>query len=233
MTKSAPPIVQDVFPESRTSDDAFIRDGMSPVELSKLGALIRQERPARILEIGMANGTSSVVIADAMGTGHLTSIDPHQTMPKPRGYESAGVRAVARLTTEHRIIEEFDYLALPHLIDEGATFDFILIDGFHSFDLTLLDLFYADKLLKVGGSLACHDSSSPPVYKALRWLEANKPYERLSPSLYTAELPIWTKLYDRLLRRAERFERQNHWQMLVAYRKQAMHDMAEHQLVDF
>lgn len=235
MTIPAPPIIQDVFPESRNKDDgdAFIRDGMSQIELAKLGALVRQERPTRILEIGMANGTSSVVITDAMESGHLTSIDPHQTMPKPLGYEAAGVRAVAGLTTEHRLIEAFDYLCLPRLIDEGACFDFILVDGFHSFDLTLLDLFYADKLLKIGGLLVCHDSSSPPVYKALRWLEANKPYERLSPSLYTEGLPIWTKLYNRLFRRTERRERQSHWQMLVAYRKQVSHHMAEHQLTDF
>jgi hypothetical protein len=37
------------------------------------------------------------------------------------------------------------------VIEQGETFDFILIDGFHSFDLTLLDLFYADKLWAVGG----------------------------------------------------------------------------------
>jgi predicted O-methyltransferase YrrM len=189
-----PQVIQEIFPESRGASDAFIRHGMSPTELHTLGGLIRHEKPLRILEIGMANGTSSVVIADAMGAGHLTSIDPHQSMPEPVGYGAAGLRAVERLTTNHRLIEEYDYLALPRLISEGASFEFILVDGFHSFDLTLLDLFYADILLDVGGLLLCHDSSSPAVYKALRWLEANKPYERLSPPLYTGGAPAWVKL---------------------------------------
>jgi predicted O-methyltransferase YrrM len=233
---TAPTIIQDTFPQSLTADDAFIRNGMSPIELRKLDALIEQESPERVLEIGMANGTSSVVIADALRRscgGRLTSIDPNQSMPKPLGYESAGVRAVQRITTQHRLIEQYDYLALPQLLERGECFNCILIDGFHSFDLTLLDLYYADRLLKVGGLLICHDSSSRPVYKALCWLETNKPYNRLSPPLYTSDRSIARKIYNRLFRWTERRERRMHWQMLVAYRKQAEHHMPEHKFTDF
>ena len=126
-----------------------------------------------------------------------------------------------------------DYLALPRLIEAGESFDFILVDGFHSFDLTLLDLFYADKLLTVRGLLVCHDSSSPAVYKALRWLEENKPYTRLSPPLYTSGLSIGRKAYNRLFEQKVRGERQTQWQMLVAYQKEAEHHMPEHELTDF
>ena len=133
----------------------------------------------------------------------------------------------------HQLIEEYDFLALPHLSEQGDTFDFILIDGFHSFDLTLLDLFYADKLLAVGGLLVCHDSSSPPVFKAVRWLEENKPYQGLSPPLHTAQFSFSRKVYNRLFRQSDRRERQTRWQMLMAYRKQAEHHMPEHRLKDF
>ncbi|MEO5956529.1 MAG: class I SAM-dependent methyltransferase [Nitrospiraceae bacterium] len=176
------------------------------------------------------------MIADALlktSAGTLTSIDPNQTMPTPHGYGSAGVRAVQGLTQQHSLVEDYDFLALPRLLERGDTFDFILVDGYHSFDLTLLDLFYADKLLTPGGLLVCHDSSSHAVYKALRWLEENKPYTRLSPPLYTAGRPIHRKLWNRLFRRAERRERQANWQMLVAYRKQEAHEMPEHHLRDF
>lgn len=225
-----------MFPQSRAADDAFIRGGMSPIELRRLGELIVQEQPSLVLEVGMAHGTSSVVIAEALlqtSGGHLTSIDPNQSLPTPIGYNGAGRQVVQRITAQHRIIEEYDFLALPHLIEQGETFDLILIDGFHSFDLTLLDLFYADKLLAVGCVLVCHDSSSPAVFKALRWLEENKPYQRLSPPLYTAEFSFARKVYNRLFRQSDRRERQTHWQMLMAYRKQAEHHMPEHTLTDF
>lgn len=176
------------------------------------------------------------MIADALlktSGGHLTSIDPNQSLPTPIGYNGAGLQVVRRITAQHQLIEEYDFLALPHMIEQSKTFDFILIDGYHSFDLTLLDLFYADKLLVVGGLLVCHDSSSPAVFKALRWLEENKPYQRLSPPLYTGEFSFARKVYNRLFKQSDRRQRQTRWQMLVAYRKQAEHHMPEHKLKNF
>jgi predicted O-methyltransferase YrrM len=232
---AAPSVIHDIFPVSAAATDAFIRDGMSPIELRKLAELTATFRPARVLEIGMANGTSSVVIADELRKygGHLTSIDPHQKLPTPMGYASAGVQAVQALLPNHRLIEEYDFLALPRLAEADETFDCILVDGFHSFDLTLLDLFYADKLLTVGGLLVCHDSSSPAVYKALRWMETNKPYTRLSPMLYTAAWPATQKIAYRLFHAAERKRLQAEWHMLATYQKQEDRPMPEHALREF
>ncbi|MEO5956530.1 MAG: hypothetical protein ABIR36_12685 [Nitrospiraceae bacterium] len=58
MPTTSPSIIHTLFPDSRTADDAFIRDGMSPIELRKLHQLVIDERPDRVLEIGMANGTA-------------------------------------------------------------------------------------------------------------------------------------------------------------------------------
>jgi hypothetical protein len=66
------------------------------------------------------------------------------------------------------------------LVSEGARFDCVFIDGYHSFDYTLLDFFYTDLLLKVGGVVAIHDTVMPGVYKAVRFIETLKPYKRLS-----------------------------------------------------
>lgn len=49
---TTPAIIQDMFPQSRTAEDAFIRNGMSPIELQRLGDLIIQEKPNRVLEVG-------------------------------------------------------------------------------------------------------------------------------------------------------------------------------------
>ena len=37
-------------------------------------------------------------------------------------------------------------------------FDFIFIDGWHTFDYTLVDMFYADRLLRIGGYLLIDDA---------------------------------------------------------------------------
>lgn len=232
---TAPSVILATFPASHGTHDAFIRDGMSTIELRKLAELIATYQPSRVLEIGMANGTSSVVIADELRKfgGHLTSIDPHQTLPTPLGYDSSGVHAVHPLLPDHRLIEEMDYLALPKLVASGERYACILVDGYHAFDLTFLDLFYADLLLEQGGLLLCHDSSSPAVYKALRWLETNKPYTRLSPMLYTHAWSWTKKISYRLLHSAERAQLQTDWHMLAAYQKQDDCPMREHALHEF
>jgi predicted O-methyltransferase YrrM len=211
-------------------DKAFIRAGMSRVELVRLHELARSPGIQSVLEVGMANGTSSVVFCDALADegGHLTSIDPYQSVTPPQGYGSAGIHRVHELGfgSMHRLLDEPDYLALPRLVEEGTVFDMIFIDGYHSFDYTMVDLFFSDLLLRPGGILAFHDSTSEAVCRAIRFLERHKPYERLSPpvSVYRSELP------HRILARLrvylsgptvtqEARSRRDDWMMLSAYRK--------------
>ena len=61
------------------------------------------------------------------------------------GIGGQGVRnvAAAGFANMHRLMEEYDYIALPQLVAEKAQFDMVFIDGYHSFDYTFLDFFYA------------------------------------------------------------------------------------------
>jgi predicted O-methyltransferase YrrM len=68
----------------------------------------------------------------------------------------------AGLDHKHTWIGLPDYLALPQLAQEGKRFDFIFIDGYHSFDYAMLDFFYSDLLLVSGGMVVLHDSGSLP-----------------------------------------------------------------------
>ncbi len=209
-------------------DDAFVESGMSTVELIRLNELLRANECHVALEIGMANGTSSVVICDALkknGGGTLTSIDPYQTGPI---YNSQGIRNVCKANMQHlhRLLEEPDYLALPRLIKEGCSFDFIFLDGWHSFDYTMVDFFFADLLLKEGGIVAFHDSSSPPVYEAICFLESHKPYERLCPPVSVEIRSIFGRTWRRIrtffkgpATLADARARRNDWRSLAAYRK--------------
>jgi predicted O-methyltransferase YrrM len=205
---------------------AFARAGMALSELVILYDLVARENCERALEIGMASGGSSVVICAGMQSprGRLLSIDPFQTSD----YQGSGVRhvAMAGFAERHRLVEDPDYLALPSLVRERQYFDFVFIDGWHSFDYVMLDIFYADLLLKEGGVLAFHDTDWPPVYKAIRFLEQHRPYVRLSPPPAVALRSIPARLARRLKaatggkrRRREARERRLNWRTLSAYRK--------------
>lgn len=55
--------------------------GMRPSKILVLCELIREHKPKRVLEIGMANGSSTVAmleVLDSLGDGNLVSIDPFQ-----------------------------------------------------------------------------------------------------------------------------------------------------------
>src|SRR4051812_6714178 len=72
--------------------------------------------PREVLEIGMANGVSSLAITSALeevGAGVLTSIDPYQSAYS----ENVGMETIRRagLSSRHALIEEPDYAALPRL----------------------------------------------------------------------------------------------------------------------
>jgi predicted O-methyltransferase YrrM len=224
-------------------DQAFIRAGMYTAELVKVYELIRAHGCRSAVEVGMACGTSSVVILQALadnGGGTLVSVDPFQTAAD--GYAGKGLQSVsaAGFAGQHRLVEKPDYLGLPQLVGEGVRCDFVLVDGWHSFDYTLVDMFYADLLLTPGGVLTVHDTGMPCVHKACAFLEAHKPYERLSA-------PVMKRLESlprRLLRRAGTAlagptalraarSRRTEWFALAAYRKRASDQLREDHPVAF
>jgi len=69
---------------------------------------------------------------------------------------------------------------LPELIERGVTIDFAFIDGMHTFDYTVIDLFFADKLLRKGGIICIHDMELPSKRKAFRYLLGHRKYSQLS-----------------------------------------------------
>jgi predicted O-methyltransferase YrrM len=174
-------------------EDANVRNqvpdrahGMLGTELSVLEELVSSSGATRLLEIGMANGSSTVTLLRAAPAAHLTSIDPFQRAPTATGgYDGEGIKRLAELELldRHTLIEEKDYEALPELYRARQQFDFVLIDGYHGFDYVLLDFFYADLLVTDGGMVVFHDSCWPAVLKVCQFVEANKPYRRVGPPL--------------------------------------------------
>ena len=132
----------------------------------------------RTLEVGCAYGLSSLYICSAIhgraGASH-TIIDPFQNTRWDgvgvMNLEKAGFRCFS-------LIETGSECALPRLLEhmEGR-FDFIFIDGWHTFDHTLLDCFYATRLLRVGGYLAVDDAYFPSVRRVVGFLRNYPCYE--------------------------------------------------------
>jgi predicted O-methyltransferase YrrM len=146
------------------------------------GDLLRQCVAAsgahKAVEVGLAFGVSTLFILDAMAPsgGRLIGIDPDQKNDMWRGL---GLRNVERagFAECYEFFESPSYKALPQLLQRGDRIQFAFIDGWHTFDYVLLDFFFIDKLLDVGGIIVFDDVGYKSIRKACHFILANRDYE--------------------------------------------------------
>ena len=174
--------LRDIFTSERCLDrrgaaHKFI-DGVDPIEGKHLYNCVRENGLARTLEVGCAMGTSALyfcqAFADGRGGAHV-AIDPNQDTQ----YKSIARANVERagLAAHFRVLREPSYLAMPRLLARGARFDLVFVDGWHTFDFTLLDMFYAERLLVPNGLLLLDDIQHKGVQKTLKYVRTNYCHE--------------------------------------------------------
>jgi predicted O-methyltransferase YrrM len=162
---------------------------------NELVRLVRDLGLTRTIETGMAFGISTLAIGSVhqeRGDGSHIAIDPVQSAD----FGSIGILNLRRAGLEDRVrvIEERADEALPRLRAEGVRLDFGFIDGRHLFDYALLDFFYIDSMLDVGGVVVFHDTWHAGVAEAAAYVSANRAYETLKPAVHGLE--VLRKLAD-------------------------------------
>jgi predicted O-methyltransferase YrrM len=153
----------------------------------------------RTLEIGCAYGLSSLYICEALrgrAQASHTIIDPFQNT----NWDGAGIANLEAAEIDFfHLIELKSEFALPQLVaGQADQFDFIFIDGWHTFDHTLVDCFYSTRLLRTGGVLAIDDVSFPSVRRVVEFLKNYPCYEQLGTVGYKVS-KSWRELLARAL----------------------------------
>ena len=147
------------------------------------GELIRNAvaacQPRTACEVGLAFGISTLYILDAMhscGDGLLVGMDPAQHDPTWRG---GGLHNVKRagFTESYEFHEEPSQVVLPRLAAEGRRIQFAYLDGWHTFDHTLVDFFFVDQMLDPGGIVILDDVGYPGLRRACHFIVTNRDYE--------------------------------------------------------
>jgi len=183
------PVLAEIFERRQVVDDSgrphALHSAISIEYARALYGAVLAHRPRRVIEIGMAFGISTLAILTALreigADGRLISIDPRQTS----GFSGIGLANVRRsgLADRHEIVEAFDYLALPRILQRGETLQFAYVDGWHTFDYTLLDFFYLDKLLEPGGVIGFNDAGWRSVHKVLGFVRTHRKYREIDVGL--------------------------------------------------
>lgn len=202
------PLIDQIYETGKVQDaqgNAFdvYPHSVEPERGRRLYQTVRDSRATRTLEIGMAYGLSTLHICQALqdnGGGVHVAIDPFQHKGAADGshdhYRGVGVANVERAGFADMVthIEEKSYLALPQLVNAEAQFDFVYIDGMHLFDYALVDFFYADALIEVGGHIAMDDLWMESQQWALAFILKNRHYELVYQQPLSAAKRVWRKI---------------------------------------
>jgi predicted O-methyltransferase YrrM len=166
-----------------------------------LASLIKQHHFTRTLEIGCAFGISSLFICDALShtdAARHTIIDPGQH----DYWQGIGVAQLERCGLHnYDLIERPSEFALPELVERQRTFQFALIDGFHTFDHVLLDFFYVDRLLEPEGIVVFDDLQLPGIKKFARYVAKYPNYLVVDHATRNVFPGSWKRrMVDRMMR---------------------------------
>ncbi|MEO5892451.1 MAG: class I SAM-dependent methyltransferase [Ferruginibacter sp.] len=180
MIQPSEKLVQEILSTKQIKDSAGkIHQLDSNIDLEEghfLQKIIQQNSYKKSIEIGCAYGISSLFICSAIQTqnGSHVIIDPFQASQ----WSNIGIHQLEKSGFHNfQLIEKVSELALPELLQTGETFDFAFIDGWHTFDHTLLDMYYLNRLLKVGGTMVIDDVGMQGVEKAVNYFLNYQAYE--------------------------------------------------------
>lgn len=161
---------------------------VDPVEGDYLYRIISSDNSIRkTLEVGCAYGLSSLHICEALRNRQDVShviIDPEQM----KSWHGVGVAHLDRAGIDFfKLIQEPSELALPDLLrSQPASFDLVFIDGWHTFDQTMLDLFYANRLVRVGGYIVVDDCHWESVSASVSYYRNYPAFQQVKEPMISA-----------------------------------------------
>jgi hypothetical protein len=130
------------------------------------------------VEVGLAFGISTLYILEAFsetGAEKLIGMDPDQH----QGFRGGGLNNIRRAGYEdlYEFHDETSQQLLPTLVGRGQRIDFAFIDGWHTFDHALIDFFFIDQILNVGGIVVFDDVGYPSIKRVCDFIITNRGYE--------------------------------------------------------
>lgn len=158
-----------------------LHSSMDENECAMIYRIVKKINTKIGIETGLAYGVSALCALDAMVSNSIDAkhyvIDPNQITGV---WQGVGVRNLleAGFSKNFELIERGSEFALPDLCRNGIVADVAIIDGMHTFDHALLDFFYINRLLRVGGVVILDDTGWPSLNRLIRYI-AGYPCYRL------------------------------------------------------
>ena len=164
-----------VFPGIEAVDVHVVRSfdrepllSMFPTEVVVLAAMVRTLKPKRLLEIGTFEGNTTInLIANAPPDARMVTVDlpPDWDGEYAQQVPSIHVNAAVGVQIGRQFLDSPYNDRVTQVFEDSATFDwtlhapydFILIDGCHTYEYALSDTRNALEVLRPGGVIVWHD----------------------------------------------------------------------------
>jgi predicted O-methyltransferase YrrM len=173
-----------------------LHSNMSREEGDIIDRVFRTVAPDVSVEIGCAYGVSALFVCDALAANgkpakHIV-IDPFQ---RPY-WHGIGLSNIAKAGYDHFIefLLERSEIALPALAARGTRVQAAIIDGNHRFDHALVDFFYVNVMLTIGGVVVMDDTDHPSVSRLVEHILTYPAYEVFAT---TAQSPVASTSHDK------------------------------------
>lgn len=134
------------------------------------------------VETGVAYGASTLAICAALEKLNNNGNEVKHWGLDPCQKTDFNYSVISTLKSLHlekifELLEAPSHLGLPQIILLKTKLDFAFIDGWHTFDYTLVDFFLIDQMLKPGGYLCVHDLNMPSKRKVLKYIKTHRKYQ--------------------------------------------------------
>jgi predicted O-methyltransferase YrrM len=176
---------------------------VDPAEGRFLGHIIDTVQPQVSLEIGMAYGVSTLYLCEAFAqlphpVRHIV-MDPFQTEQwRGIGLRNVTAAGYAHMVDFHEARSEF---LLPTLLAEGTRIDFAFVDGWHTFDQVMVEFYYLNRMLRLGGVIAFDDAERRGINRVIRHALSYPAYEVFEPERgRSAEVSVAGRIRRKLSR---------------------------------
>jgi len=162
--------------------DIELSDGIPIEEVEMIYDVMSEYKPKSSLEIGLCHGISSMAICDNLkesnGVNHI--IDPGL---KVNRYGISNLE-IAGLKDNFIHYDDVSEVVLPQLLQNDLKVDFVFMDGWLTLDHLMLDFFYIDKILNIGGIVMFDNCEMSSVKEAFNYFSQYPSYHELTSYLY-------------------------------------------------
>lgn len=156
-----------------------LNSNVSVDEGEHLARWLADIKPKAYLEVGLAYGISALYAGTTLKAidknyRHII-LDPVQS----EAWHDVGIYNLrqADLWQNVEFHAKGSEVALPELMAQGTRLQAAFIDGWHTFDHALIDFFYINRMMNVGGLVIFDDANWPAITKLIRHVLRYPAYE--------------------------------------------------------